>query len=216
MTNTVTLASAHDSADLKVFLERANHLGCEHVHVVGAGTALAVYAAVLTPAGLLDLAPTVLGLRIFERAETDTAPLDMVVQTRAMLDRLAHDDLVIPMPIPQAGVPWAGISPPRGDWAPRGTMLEIELGLVARSGIDEVAAANGLGTNIVTTVRQEVWGRPLNVQNQPEGSDAPLTVPAGVAFAGFGLGFFDTGIAQVSTSGAWTRITTARGHVLVK
>jgi hypothetical protein len=216
MSNTVTMASEHDAADLKVFLERANHLGCENVRLIGAGSALAVYAAVLTPAGLLDLAPTVMGLRIFERAETDTAPVDIVVQTRAMLDRLAHDALVIPLPLGQAGVPWAGISPPRADWAPRGTMLEIELGLIARAGIDEVAAANGLGTNIVTTVRQEVWGRALTVQNQPEGAPAHLAVPAGAAFAGFGLGFFDTGIAQVTTSGAWTRITTARGHVLVK
>jgi hypothetical protein len=216
MTNLVTLASDHDSADLTVFLERANHLGCEHVRLIAAGSALAVYAAVLTPAGLLDLAPTVMGLRVYERAAGDTAPVDMVVQTRAMLDRLAHEALVIPLPVGQAGVPWAGISPPRTEWVPRGTLLEIELGLVARAGIDEVAAANGLGTNIVTTVRQEVWGRPLNVQNQPERADAPLTVPAGAAFAGFGLGFFDTGIAQVTTSGAWTRITTTRGHVLIK
>jgi len=216
MTNTAHLATAHDSADLKVFLERANHLGCEHVRLIGAGSALAVYAAVLTPAGLLDLAPTVMGLRVFERAETDTSALDTVVLTRALLDRMAHDALVIPLPVGQAGVPWAGISPPRADWAPRGTMLEIELGLVARAGIDEVAAANGLGTNIVTTVRHEVWGRTLAVQTQEVGADVPLTVPAGAAFAGFGLGFFDTGIAHVTTSGAWTRITTDRGHVLVK
>jgi hypothetical protein len=210
MTNTVTLASEHDSADLKTFLERAERLGCEHVWLVGAGTALAAYVAVLTPQGLLDLAPTVLGLRVFERAETDS--LDRVVQVRAMLDRLAHDPLTIALPVGQAGIAWTGVAPPRADWSPAGTMLEIELQLMAKTGIEEVAKANGLGTNIVTAVREEVWRRPLNVQK----SEQSLTVPAGVAFAGFGLGFFDTGIAQVTRSGSWTRIATARGHIVVK
>lgn len=210
MTNTVTLASEHDSADLQTYLERAERLGVEHVWLVGAGTALAAYVAVLTPQGLLDIAPTVLGLRVFERVETDS--LDMVVQVRAMLDRLAHDKISISLPVGQAGIAWTGVAPPRSGWAPAGTMLEIELQLTAKTGIEEVAKANGLGTNIVTVVREEVWRRPLNVQN----SDEPITVPAGVSFAGFGLGFFGTGIAQVTASGPWTRIATERGHILVK
>ena len=210
MTNTVTLASEHDSADLQTYLERAERLGAEHVWLVGAGNALAAYVAVLTPQGLLDIAPTVLGLRVFERVETDT--LDMVVQVRAMLDRLAHDKITIPLPVGQAGIAWTGVAPPRTDWLPAGTMLELELQLTAKAGIEEVAKANGLGTNIVTAVREEVWRRPLNVQN----TEIPRTVPAGVAFAGFGLGFFGNGIGQVTTSGAWTRVATERGHILTK
>ena len=210
MTNTVTLASEHDGADLKTYLERAERLGCEHVWLVGAGNALAAYVAVLTPQGLLDVAPTVLGLRVFERVETES--LDMVVQVRAMLDRLAHYPHTIPLPVGQAGIAWTGVAPPRTGWSPVGTMLEIELQLTAKAGIEEVAKANGLGTNIVTKVREEVWRKPLNVQ----GSNLPETIPAGVAFAGFGLGFFDTGIAQVTQSGAWKRVATARGHILVK
>ena len=210
MTNTVTLASEHDSADFQTFLERAERLGAEHVWLVGAGTALAAYVAVLTPQGLLDVAPTVLGLRVFERVETGN--LDMVVQVRAILDRLAHDKISIPLPVGQAGIAWTGVAPPRSEWLPVGTMLEIELQLTAKAGIEEVAKANGLGTNIVTAVREEVWRRPLNVQN----AETPKTVPAGIAFAGFGLGFFGTGIAQVTSSGAWTRVATDRGHILVK
>jgi hypothetical protein len=91
-------------------------------------------------------------------------------------------------------------------------MLELELHVTAKAGIEEVAKANGLGTNIVTAVREEVWRRPMNIQH----AETPHAVPAGVAFAGFGLGFFGTGIAQVTQSGAWTRITTERGHILVK
>jgi hypothetical protein len=210
MTNTVTLASEHDSADLKTFLERADRLGCEHVWLIGAGSALVAYVAVLTPQGLLDIAPTVLGMRIFERSEDSS--LDTVVQVRALLDRLAHDALVIPLPVGQAGIAWTGVAPPRGGWLPTGDILELELHVTAKAGIEEVAKANGLGTNIVTAVREEVWRRPMNVQHAANAH----TVPAGVAFAGFGLGFFGTGIAQVTQSGAWTRITTERGHILVK
>ncbi len=208
MTKILTLASTHDSADLKTFLERADRLGCEHVWFVGAGKALAAYVAVLTPQGLLDLAPTVLGLRVYERGEEES--LDMVVQVRAMLDRLAHDELSIPLPVGQAGIAWSGVAPPRGGWEVRGHLDEAQLHSIATAGIEEVAKANGLGANIVTAVRDEVWQRPLEVD------DATLTVPAGVAFAGFGLGFLSNGQAQVSTSGAWTRITTERGHILAK
>ena len=160
----------------------------------------------LTPQGLLDVAPTVLGLRIFERVETDH--LDMVVQVRAMLDRLARDELAIALPVGQAGIAWTGVAPPRGNWAPVGSMSEIELQLTAKSGIEEVAKANGLGTNIVTAVREEVWRRPLNVLG--------MSVPAGVAFAAFGLGFLGTAEAHVTSSAAWKRISTQRGHILVK
>ena len=142
----------------------------------------------------------------------ETGSLDLVVQIRAMLDRLAHDKITIPLPVGQAGIAWTGVAPPRSGWEPAGTVLEIELQLAANAGIEEVAKANGLGTNIVTAVREEVWRRPLNVQN----TEIPRTVPAGVAFAGFGLGFFGTGIGQVTTSGAWTRIATERGHILTK
>ena len=219
MNTSVTLASAADGADLKVYLERAERLACEHVHLIAVGPALVPYVAVLTPAGLLDQAPTVLGVRVFARhfePVSDTGTVDTVVQVRAMLDRLAHDQQNIPLPIPQPGVPWAGVTPPQADWAIQGTIPVSQLATIATAGITEVAAANGLGTNIVQTVRQEVWGRAI--------PDAPSPAPAGAAFAALGLGFLGAEkdalvsdeLAQFSTSGAWTRISTERGHVLVK
>lgn len=208
MTKILTLASSHDSADLKTFLERADRLGCEHVWLVGAGKAVAAYVAVLTPQGLLDMAPTVLGLRVYERVEEEG--LDIVVQVRALLDRLAHEELTIPLPVGQAGIAWTGVAPPRGNWQVRGKLSEGLLSATATAGIEEVAKANGLGTNIVTAVREEVWQRALPL------ADADITVPAGVAFAAYGLGFLGEHEARVSTSGAWTRITTERGHILTK
>jgi len=219
MNTSVTLATHLDGADLKVYLQRAERLGCEHVHLIAMGPAVVPYVAVLTPAGLLDQAPTVLGVRVFARhvdPVSETGTVDTVVQVRAVLDRLAHDQQNIPLPIPQPGVPWAGVTPPQADWQVVGLIPVSQLATIATAGIAEVAAANGLGTNIVQTVRQEVWGRPI--------VDAPSGVPAGAAFAALGLGFLGTEkdalvsdeLAQVSTSGAWARLSTERGHVLVK
>jgi hypothetical protein len=191
MTNTVTLASEHDTADLQTYLERAERLGAEHVWLVGAGNALAAYVAVLTPQGLLDIAPTVLGLRVFERVETDT--LDMVVQVRAMLDRLARDKITIPLPVGQAGIAWTGVAPPRSGWEPAGTVLEIELQLAAKAGIEEVAKAKaGNPSSVVRVVAQAA-----HVQN----SEEPMTVPAGVAFAGLAWASSNEH-CSVTTSGA--------------
>lgn len=219
MNASVTLATHIDGADLKVYLERAERLGCEHAHLIATGSAVAPYVAVLTPAGLLDQAPTVLGLRVFSRhidPVSDGGTVDTVVQVRALLDRLAHDQQNIPLPVPQPGVPWAGVTPPQRGWVVVGSIPVTQLATIATAGIAEVAAANGLGTNIVQTVRQEVWGRPI--------ADAPAPVPAGAAFAALGLGFLgaekdaliSVELAQVSTSGAWTRVSTERGHILVK
>ena len=219
MNNSVTLASHEDGTDFRVYLERAERLGCEHVHLLAMGPAVVPYVAVLTPAGLLDQAPTVLGVRVFSRqydAAAEGETVDTVVQIRALLDRLAHDEQSIPLPVPQPGVPWAGVTPPQAGWQVQGTIAVSALASVATAGIAEVAAANGLGTNIVQTVRQDVWGRPIE--------DAPVPLPAGSAFAALGLGFLGAEkdalvsqeLAQVSASGAWTRLTTQRGHVLVK
>ena len=56
-------------------------------------------------------------------------------------------------------------------------------------------------------MRSEVWGRPL------EGHDH---LPAGVAFAGEALGFLGEDPVQQFASGPWIRLSTQRGHVLVK
>jgi hypothetical protein len=64
----------------------------------------------------------------------------------------------------------------------------------------------------VRRVRTEVWGRPI------EGLEY---VPTGAGFAAVSLGFLGdvaSGQEQVRIyeTGPWTRLTTQRGHVLVK
>ena len=61
---------------------------------------------------------------------------------------------------------------------------------------------------IVPRVRSEVWGRPI---------DGVEHVPAGGAFAAVSLGFLGEGDpVKVYETGPWTRLSTQRGHVLIK
>jgi hypothetical protein len=188
------------------------------VRLIAGSGVLAVYVSVLHPAGLLDESPTVLGLRTF--AITATDDFDAVVPVRSLMMRVegllesstmdvaAAIELTLPLEV--STVTWAAISPPRGSWAPLQSVPGSQLELVARRGIEAVAKAvpGEVGEQIVRNVRNEVWGRPI---------DGLEFVPQGAAFGAFGLGFLGEGdTVAIYESGAWTRLTTKRGHVLVK
>ena len=218
MSRSFTLVDALALGDLHVFLGRAQRVDDGSVRLIAGSGVLAVYVAVLHPAGLLDESPTVLGLRTFALAQPDS--FDAVVPVRSLLMRIegqldataAGDPVTISLPLEVNSVSWAAISPPRGGWyalEPVGAGLLDE---AARAGIDEVATAipTGTGEQIVHRVRSEIWGRPLT------GFD---NIPAGAAFAALSLGFLgdgETDPVPVYESGPWTRLTTRRGHVLVK
>ncbi|MBT1636511.1 hypothetical protein [Clavibacter michiganensis] len=229
MTPSFALRDALALGDLQTFLGRSARVDDGAVRLIGSGGVLAVYTSVLQPAGLLDRAPTVLGLRTFA-AETQ-APVDSVVPIRALLDRLARlegpatgspgEPVGVLVPPDTATAPWAGISPPRAGWERLADVPAAALRAAARAGIEEVAAAvpTGIGEQIVSRVRGEVWGRP--VEGAPD-------VPAGGAFAAYSLGFLGPDPAPdavaddeeppvaVLRTGPWTRLTTARGHVLIR
>ena len=224
MSDTLTLASAHDVADLQTFLQRAERLGCALTRLSASGSHLVALVCVLEKQGLLDTHPHVLGLRVVELSDVggvkvDDAPadgskVDALVETRAVLDRLARavslNDDSLEIPVTQPRAPWAGSTPPRSGWQPVGTVPSARFVDVARAGIDEVAAANGLGTNIVTEVRRTVWSRLVD--------DIPGVV-SGLAFASFGLGFVvdgDDDEVRVTSQGSWIRATTRRGIVLAR
>ena len=214
MEDELVLASVHDLTDLTTFMARAATLGCEHVRLSAHGTALVVSVAVITRASLLDTTPTILGVRVFELAMPSS--LDRVILVRALADRLAHGELTLPMPPAVPGVSWSGVAPPSGGWVPAGSISESELESIAREGIAEVASVSGNGTLIVARVRTEVWSR----MRQPSG----IEIPAGVAFAAFGLGFLaadansssEPAGASVSRAANWMRLSTPRGHVLLR
>jgi hypothetical protein len=175
---------------------------------------LAVYVAVVYPVGLLDESPTILGLRTFAVAEKEG--FDAVVPVASLLMRLERAKgegmTRISLPMQVNTVTWAAISPPRGGWSALEPLTTDLLARVATAGIEEVAAtvpAAGTGEQIVHRVRTEVWGRPIR--------SAPH-IPAGAGFAALSLGFLGEPeeAASVYETGPWTRVTTKRGHVLIK
>jgi hypothetical protein len=219
MSPTLTLVDGLALRDLQVYLSRASRIEEGSVRLIAGGGILAVYVAVIYPVGLLDEVPTVLGLRTFALAETDA--VDAVVPIRSLLERVnrldaemrdatAHITMTVPMGVNT--VTWAAISPPKGGWSLRTSTTTGVLNGVARAGIAEVAEVipTGTGAQIVQKVRAEVWGRDI---------DGLEDVAAGGAFAALSLGFLgDTGVDEVRIfeSGPWTRLTSPRGHVLIK
>ncbi|BDZ56240.1 hypothetical protein [Agromyces marinus] len=218
MVQQFTLADSLSLGDLHTYLQRASRVEDGSVRLVAANGILAVYTAILYPRGILDESPTVLGLRTFQLFETDD--FDIVVPMRSVIERivrargaLAEDDESRPVTMtrpPEVNtVTWAGISPPRGGWRPLGEADAATLERAARAGIDEVAAAipDGTGEQLVQRVRAEVWGR---------GVDGLEFVPAGAGFAAFSLGFLGDDPISLFETGPWTRLSSRRGHVLVR
>jgi hypothetical protein len=217
MSQSFSLSDSLSLGDLQVYLARAGRVEDGSVRLVSAAGVLAVYTAILYPRGLLDSSPTVLGLRTF--ALTESVDLDVVVPVRSLSDRLvrleaavtdAAAPVAVTVPLQVSSVTWAGITPPRGGWTPHGSTQPGILEDAARVGISEVASVipTGTGEQIVQRVRSEVWGRPI---------EALDFVPAGAAFAAVSLGFLSADEpVQLFETGPWTRLSTARGHILVR
>lgn len=244
MSQSFSLQDTLAAADLQTYLSRAARVEEGSVRLIAGSGVLAVYTAILYPRGLLDQTPTVLGLRTFLTAP-DVA-FDVVVPIRSLLDRLARvreaaesaaaaseqgaveeegrdgdDDgavdgavesapLEVRLPMEAPSVTWAGISPPRGGWRQVGETSYQLLQSTAAAGIAEVADAvpTGTGEQLVQRVRAEVWGRPI---------EALEYVPAGAAFAAESLGFLAEGEpVTILETGPWTRLTTRRGHTLIR
>ncbi|MDF2047225.1 hypothetical protein P2P98_13750 [Microbacterium sp. Kw_RZR3] len=195
------------AADLLTFASRAIRLGDGTVRLRAAGGVLATTAAPLAPRGLFDATPTVLGMRV--SAIDPELECDLVVEASALLP--APDDAsAVVLPETATSPAWAGISPPRGGWEQTDAIDAAVLASRAQYGVAAVADAlpADAGEDVVRVVRAQVWGQP---------DEALGGLPLGTAFAAFALGFIAGGEeALVRRSGAWTRVTLARGHVLVR
>jgi hypothetical protein len=219
MSQALTLVDGLALRDLQVYLSRASRIEEGSVRLIAGGGILAVYVAVIYPVGLLDEVPTVLGLRTF--ALTSSDPIDAVVPIRSLLERVNRLDagmteaatpVTMTVPMGVNTVTWAAISPPKGGWLPRTSTTTGVLNRTARAGIAEVANAvpTGTGAQLVQKVRAEVWGRDI------EGLE---DVVAGGVFAALSLGFLgddEVDEVRIFDSGPWTRLTSPRGHVLIK
>lgn len=217
MSTEFTFPDTHALGDLTTYLGRAGRVEDGSVRLMAGGGVLAVYVAIFYPQGLLDESPTILGLRTFEIHARDE--FDAVVPVGSLLARLerlagevtdAASTVTVTLPMQVNTVTWTAISPPRGGWTPLEPTVSALLERVAKAGIDEVATAipTGTGEQIVHRVRSEVWGRPIRDFEH---------IPAGAAFAAVSLGFLgDEPEVKLFETGPWTRLSTKRGHVLVK
>lgn len=218
MDRSFLLADALSLGDLVTYLGRAGRVEDGSVRLIAGSGVLAVYTAILYPSGLLDSGPTVLGLRTF--ALSDRAEFDAVVPVRSLLDRLmraqeaAIEGKAGPVAVPTevSTVTWAGISPPRGGWKQVDATTAGVLETAAREGMDVVANSlpEGTGEQIVRRVRGEIWSKAIPALEH---------VPAGAGFAALTLGFLGadpTEVIPIYESGAWTRLTSMRGHVLAR
>ncbi|MBU3995339.1 MAG: hypothetical protein KKF42_06120 [Actinobacteria bacterium] len=239
MTTQLELADHQTRDDLRVFLERLQRAGEPEVRIVTRGDALAVYGCIQAPAGLLDSVPVVLGMRAFAlRPRRDAGPevasrpgfepgaeagsepasevgsdaeTDITVSGRALLDRMARMGLVglrLELPEMTVAAAWAGVLPPTSGWESDGVIDGPSLITVAQQGITRVSEALPAdpGDPLVRQVRRSVWG----VEIAPG-------VPAAAAFAAEVLGFLPgEPTATVARTLTWTRLSTSRGHVLVR
>jgi hypothetical protein len=205
----IVLDDAHGYADLHTFVTRARHLDEDGaVRLQADGTVLAAYVGVLPGRGLMGDG-AVVGLRTMRLRRPTT--VDATVSLGAVGDRLARDTSAgLELPPVTVQTAWAALTPPRAGWEAVGSVDASALVEVARAGIAEVAqgAPAGSGGQAVSDLRQRVWGR-LTETVPP--------VPAGAAFAAYALGFLDpTQRCDVVAHGRWTRLSSPRGHVLVR
>lgn len=213
MSDSLLLADAATRDDLRTFVQRLQRAGEPELRLVTKGRTLAVFGCTQAPQGLLDAVPVVLVSRGFALAEAPMKPIDVTVEGRALLDRFARMEAeqtpvpVLELPDAHAFAAWAGVLPPVSGWQRRGAVDAASLRAVAAEGIARVAVAlpEQPGEAVVRRVRAEVWGAEI----------AP-GIPAAAAFAAETMGFLGDAAAELSASISWVRLTTARGHVLVR
>ena len=211
-TEELMLADAGTLADLRTFVSRARTADDGAIRLQGAGHVLAAYVCVMRAKLLGEGTPTILGLRTMALSAPST--LDVTVSLGSVADRLARmegADLSLPVPPMTVNESWAGVSAPRSAWQEVTTVDAEKLIEVAKEGVREIGQIIPInpGALIVNNARAAVWGRPMT---GVEGS-----IPGGAAFAAYALGFLAPGEnATIFSSHRWLRLSTPRGHILVR
>ncbi|MDY6052185.1 MAG: transcriptional regulator [Rothia sp. (in: high G+C Gram-positive bacteria)] len=215
-TDYLYLPDAATARDLATFLTRARSVDPQAaVRLEASGQVLGVSACLLAPETLLDVTPTVIGLRAIKL--TQPAEVDLTVEAAALLDRLARIEeagLALALPPVTVTAPWVGRTVPRSGWEKKGFYLSDHARAAAQEGISAVDGAlpANPGHAVVATVRSRIWSSPL------EAADTPVNLPTGAAFALEVLGFLPPRATEpmpVFSSGRWARISARAGHVLV-
>jgi len=197
-------------ADLGTYLgraSRANPEGAVRLQVLG--HLLVTTVAVIEGTGLMGEG-TVLGMRVVTIAPSDD--IDATVSFASVNDRLAREGngAVLSVPPTTVRAAWSGLTPPRDGWEPVGQLDGDVIDSIARQGISQVAEGTpeNAGGHAVDSLRRRTWGAM---------SDTVPPIAAGLAFGAHVLGFTSAGeSASIAAHGRWTRLSTSRGHVLVR
>lgn len=198
-------------SDLLQFLQRLDRTGGSEVRLHGTEMKLSFFGSTQSPAGIGDTQELVLVHRGIELAEPLSESIDVVVETRAVLDRLARvSDAPFGVPVPPVNLTavWAGMLPPRAGWEPAGALEAQSLHTVAREGAERVATMlpDNPGQPLVDQARSAVWSLEI----------AP-GVPAAAAFAIDALGFLrEETRVTLHRSRTWLRLSTQHGEVFVR
>lgn len=211
-TDDLVLADAGTLADLRTFVTRARAADDGAIRLQGAGHVLAAYVCVMRAKLLGEGTPTILGLRTMALASPSS--IDVTVSLASVADRLARmegEDVRLPIPPMGVNESWAAVSAPRSAWEEVATVSADTLIAVAKAGVQEIGQIIPVnpGALLVNNVRASVWGRPMDA--------VPGDVPGGAAFAAYALGFVAPGeTGTIFRSHKWLRISTNRGHILVR
>jgi hypothetical protein len=208
----LTFASRESISDLDTFIDRSGLLDNDAVRLVAKDQVVVAWVQVLTPRGLNDTTPTVLGMRGSELAVA--AKFDIVVPIESLRARLANAaeteaGFVVTMPLQSPSVRWKIPLPPQTGWESLGKVGASELATVVREGMKIIKRKipRNAEEYLVRSYRSQVWGSTINNS---------LGMPAGVALAAETLGFFGDTVMSVSEKNPWIRLSSTRGEVLAK
>lgn len=209
---TLTFRDAESVRDLDTFVNRAGAIENEAVRLVAAGDVLTAWVQVLSPRGLSDTTPTVLGMRGFALAEP--AHVDLVVPIESLRVRLdtpevSDNSVVVTLPAAVPSIRWTVTLPPRDGWEVTGKVNATDLDKVARDGIKEIQKniPTEAEERVVRSIRSQVWGSNISKK---------IGLPAGVAFAAVTLGFLTEKTVPVSIRDPWIRLSSVGGDVVAK
>ena len=228
MSRSFTLSDPSTLDDLQVFLARAARIEEGSVRLIAGSGILAVYTAILYPVGLLDETPTVLGLR--------TAALSASRRGRRRVRRRGADPLAASAARERAGAPRvaSGCRPrapdARHDHRADGgahrhlggdlaAARRMALGAAHRSGGARRRRAGGHRRGRGRRARGR-WASSSCARCAPRcgaarSTDSSTCPPAPRSRPSASASSRDDEVRLYET-GPWTRLTTKRGHVLVK
>ncbi|MET9499019.1 hypothetical protein [Streptomyces sp. NPDC006552] len=208
----LSFADAGEAADVAAFLGRLLHYdkaAAVRLQAQAGGQALAVFGR--PPSFEVLAVRTARLLKPYENGIDDV--LDVTVSAGQLLDSIDAGGSTATVPGAVTGPPWAGVLPPRGGWervlgfpgaeALRG-LVQAAVGEF-RARVDELAPQARTRAGL-DALGREIWSREIG------GSGVPVRV----AHAAASLGFLRGERVDLLVAGAWVRLRTPYGAVVVR